>query len=220
MASPARGGTWRLRGAASPPVLERRAVPRPAGAGDGREPVPALPPTASPAEWEREGDYFLERGHFRQAAECFRRAGRADKEAEALALATEEREDWAGALALWTGLRRADRQAPLLDRLGRLGRGRRPLPRGRQEADARLCELRLLEARKPWKEAAAAWEDLGRHADAARCLGARRMRRNASARLTARAAEEAGDPGKAGEFWMEAGDFEAAARCFRARASR
>ena len=25
------------------------------------------------AQWEKEGDYFLERGHWRQAAECFRR---------------------------------------------------------------------------------------------------------------------------------------------------
>ncbi|HEX5714841.1 MAG TPA: hypothetical protein VF179_01705, partial [Thermoanaerobaculia bacterium] len=172
-------------------------------------------PTASPGEWEREGDWFLERGHFRQAAECFRRAGRADREAEALALAAEEREDWAGALALWTGLRRADRQAPLLARLGRLAEAAALYREAGQEAEARLCDIRLLEARKSWKEAAAAWESLGRHVDAARCWEHAGMRRNASL-ASARAAEEAGDPGRAGAFWMEAGDFEAAARGFRA----
>ncbi|MEA2560505.1 MAG: ATP-dependent helicase UvrD/PcrA [Acidobacteriota bacterium] len=172
-------------------------------------------PTASPGEWEREGDWFLERGHFRQAAECFRRAGRSEREAEALALAGEEREDWAGALARWTGLRRADRQAPLLARLGRLAEAAALYREAGLEAEARLCDIRLLEARKSWKEAAAAWESLGRHADAARCWERAGMRRNASV-AAARAAEEAGEPGKAGELWMEAGDFEAAARCFRA----
>jgi hypothetical protein len=172
-------------------------------------------PTASPGEWEREGDWFLERGHFRQAAECFRRAGRADREAEALALAGEEREDWAGALARWTGLRRADRQAPLLARLGRWAEATALYREAGQESEARICDIRLLEARKSWKEAAAAWESLGRHADAARCWEHAGMRRNANAAF-ARAAEEAGEPGKAGAFWMEAGEFEAAARCFRA----
>ena len=172
-------------------------------------------PTASPAEWEREGDWFLGRGHFRQAAECYRRAGRAERKAEALALAAEEREDWDGALALWTGLLRPDRQAPLLARLGRLAEAAALYREAGQEAEARICEIRLLEARKAWKEAAAAWEGLGRHADAARCWERAGMRRNASA-AAARAAEEASEPGRAGELWQEAGDFEAAARGFRA----
>jgi tetratricopeptide (TPR) repeat protein len=172
-------------------------------------------PTASPGEWEKEGDYFLERGHFRQAAECYRRAGRSERETEALALAGEEREDWAGALARWTGLRRSDRQAPLLARLGRLAEAAALYREAGQEAEARLCDIRLLETRRSWKEAATAWESLGRHADAARCWEHAGMRRDAGAAF-ARAAEEAGDPGRAGAFWLEAGDFEAAARCFRA----
>ncbi|MFL6290926.1 MAG: hypothetical protein ACJ759_08545 [Thermoanaerobaculia bacterium] len=172
-------------------------------------------PTASPAEWEREGEYFLERGHFRQAAECYRRAGRPEREAEALALAAEEREDWDGALALWSGLRRSDRQAPLLARLGRFAEAAARYREAGLEGEARICDIRLLEARKAWKEAAAAWEGLGRHADAARAWEQAGMRPNAAA-AGARAAEEAGETGRAGELWLEAGDFEAAARCFRA----
>src|SRR6185295_9206070 len=41
-------------------------------------------PTASPDDWAREGEYFVERGCFRQAAECFRRAGLAEREGTAL----------------------------------------------------------------------------------------------------------------------------------------
>jgi DNA helicase II / ATP-dependent DNA helicase PcrA len=163
-----------------------------------RETVEALPhlfrPTASPAEWEKEGDYFLERGHFRQAAECYRRAARPEQEAEALARADEEREDWIAALARWAGLRRAARQAPLLDRLGRLAEAAASYREAGLEREARACEARLLENRKAWKEAAGAWEALGRYADAARCWE--------------RAAE--------GSRGLEAGDHEAAARCFHA----
>ncbi len=161
-----------------------------------REVAEALPhlfrPTASPAEWEREGKYFLERGHFRQAAECYRRAARPEQEAEALARADEEREDWIAALARWAGLRRAARQAPLLDRLGRLSEAAASYREAGLEREARACEARLLENRKAWKEAAGAWETLGRHADAARCW------------------ERAAEGGRG----LEAGDHEAAARCF------
>ena len=163
-----------------------------------REEVAALAhlfrPTASPAEWEREGDWFLERGHFRQAAECYRRAARPELEAEALARADEEREDWVAALSRWVGLRRAARQAPLLDRLGRLSEAAASYREAGMEREARACEARLLENRKAWREAAGAWEALGRPADAARCW------------------ERAGESGRG----LEAEEYEAAARCFRA----
>ncbi|HEX6861799.1 MAG TPA: hypothetical protein VF414_03230, partial [Thermoanaerobaculia bacterium] len=117
-----------------------------------REAVEALAhlfrPTASPGEWEREGEYFLERGHFRQAAECFRRAARPEREAEALARADEEREDWIAALSRWAGLRRAAQQAPLLDRLGRLAEAAASDREAGLEREARACEARLLENRK------------------------------------------------------------------------
>ncbi|HET9225708.1 MAG TPA: hypothetical protein VFR31_03515 [Thermoanaerobaculia bacterium] len=169
--------------------------------------------TASPGEWEKEGEYFLERGHFRQAAECFRRAGLPAKEAEALALADEERQNWAAALDRWTGLNRPDRQAPLLERLGRLPEAAARYREAGMEREARVSEVRFLEARKFWKEAAAAWEALGLHDDAARAWERAGDRRQSSVAL-ARAAEEAGNP--AGQLWMDAGDFEAAARSFRA----
>ncbi|MFL6290927.1 MAG: hypothetical protein ACJ759_08550, partial [Thermoanaerobaculia bacterium] len=151
-------------------------------------------PTASPGEWEREGDWFLERGHLRQAAECYRRAALPEREAEALARADEEREDWTAALGRWTGLRRAAQQAPLLERLGRLSEAAAAWREAGLQQEARTCEARHLESRKAWKEAAGAWEALGRHADAARCW------------------ERAGESGHA----LEAGEHQAAARSFRA----
>jgi tetratricopeptide (TPR) repeat protein len=171
--------------------------------------------TASPAEWEKEGDYFLEHGHWRQAAECFRRAARSDKETAALACASEAREDLAAALSLWSRLGDAARQAPLLERLGRLPEALTLYRRAGLEREARRCELRLLERDNRWSIAAAGWEEQGLHADAARCWSRAGDDRRALT-AAARASEEEGSWNQAGELWLELGEHEAAVRCFQA----
>ena len=171
--------------------------------------------TASPEEWEQEGEYYLERGHFRQAAECYRRSGRLEKEAAALAHADEEREDWTSALTRWAHLRQAARQAPLLERLGRLPEAAERYREAGLEREAKICEIRLLEGRQAWREAALAWESLGQHSAAARCWKRAGDDRQAGT-ATARAAEEAGDISLAGAAWLEAGEHLEAVRCFRA----
>jgi tetratricopeptide (TPR) repeat protein len=150
-------------------------------------------PTASPGEWAGEGDYFFERGHFRQAAECYRRAGLAERENEALALAGEALEDWAGALERWRSLG--------------------------MEREARLCELRLLERRREWAAAARGWEEAGQFREASRCWERSGDERRGLAAL-ARAAEAEGDWSLAGASWFELGAWEEAARGFRAAGDR
>jgi len=171
--------------------------------------------TASPEAWETEGDFFLARGHFRQAAECFRRAARGDKETEALARADEAREDWASALERWTQLGVPSRQAPLLELLGRLSDA---LPLYRQagmEREARSCEIRLLERAREWAQAAAGWEEEGNLAEAARCWG-RAGDEQRALLAGARGAEAEGLWMQAGEAWLELSNYDAAVRCFRA----
>jgi ATP-dependent DNA helicase UvrD/PcrA len=176
-------------------------------------------PTASPADWAREGDYFRDRGHPLQAAECYRRAGLGEREDEARAVGAEAVEDWAAALAHWTRLGVPAREAPLLERLGRLEEA---LARYRDAGLAgatRVCELRLLESRGTWAQAAAGWEELGRHAAAARCWAEAGEERRALA-AGARSAEAEGEWARAGAAWFELGDHQAAARCFRAAGDR
>lgn len=171
-------------------------------------------PTASPAEWEREGDYFRQRGRFRQAAECYRRAGLPEREMEALALAEEEAENWSGALELWSRLGDIARQAPLLERLGRLEEALFLYRRLGLEQEARICELRLLERRGAWAEAAEGWEKLGLLQEAARGWG-RAGDETRALVAAARAAEERNDWAFAGAAWLELARYEEAARCFR-----
>jgi tetratricopeptide (TPR) repeat protein len=174
-----------------------------------------LRPGATPADWLHEGDYFAERGHFRQAAECFRRAGASDRESESLAHAGEAIGDWRGALDHWTRLGAASREAPLLERLGRLEDAARRYREAGLARDARRCELLQMEGGKAWKEAALGWEELACHADAARCWSQAGDRRRATA-AEAREAEAAGDPAGAGAHWLEIAAWQDAARCFRA----
>lgn len=171
--------------------------------------------TASPAEWEKEGDYFQERGHWRQAAECYRRAARSDKEVAALACASEAREDLVEALALWSRLGDAGRQAPLLERLGRLSEALALYRQAGFEREARRCGLRLLERDSRWAAAAAGWETEGLYADAARCWSRAGDERRALT-AAARACEDEGSWSQAGELWLELEEHEAAVRCFQA----
>src|SRR6185312_12080556 len=171
-------------------------------------------PTASPAEWEREGDYFRQRGRFRQAAECYRRAGLSEREMEVLALAEEESENWSGALELWSRLGDIARQAPLLERLGRLEEALFLYRRLGLEQEARICELRLLERRGAWAEAAEGWEKLGLLQEAARGWG-RAGDETRALVAAARAAEERNDWTFAGAAWLELTLYQEAARCFR-----
>ncbi|MDP9122805.1 MAG: AAA family ATPase, partial [Acidobacteriota bacterium] len=106
--------------------------------------------TASPAEWRREGEYFSARGHPRQAAECYRRAGLLELETEELAKADEARGDWSGALARWTRLGVPAREAPILEHLGRLPEALSRYRAAGLEDEARRCELELLEGRRAW----------------------------------------------------------------------
>jgi DNA helicase-2/ATP-dependent DNA helicase PcrA len=171
--------------------------------------------TASPAEWEACGAELAAAGQQRQAAECFRRAGLAEREAEALAHAAEAEQDWAAALARWQDLGVVAAQAPLLERLGRLAEAAARYRDAGRGADAHRCELLLLERQGDWSAAARGWEALGEDAAAARCFAAAGEPRAAAA-AAARAAEAAGDPRTAAGHWLESGAHAHAARCFAA----
>jgi tetratricopeptide (TPR) repeat protein len=169
--------------------------------------------TATPAEWEREGEYFLDHGHPRQAAECFRRAGSPRREAAALAVADEARGDWTAALERWQGLGETAPQAVLLERLGRWEEASIRYREAGREAEARRCEVLRLESRGAWRLAAAAWEELRDDDAAARCWAAASEPRAAAA-ARQRAAEKAGDWPGAAAGWLALGEFEKARRCF------
>jgi DNA helicase II / ATP-dependent DNA helicase PcrA len=170
--------------------------------------------SASPAEWKKEAEYFFERARFRQAAECYRRAGLDNKETEAHASHAETMEDWAGALHLWERVGRLDRQAALFERLGRLTEAIEAYRKLGQTGTTNRLETLLLEKQGRWAEAAKRWEDEGNSADAVRCY----QRAGQSSRalsLEAAAAELQKDWKRAAECWFAVKSWAPAVRCFR-----
>ncbi|MBI4161762.1 MAG: DEAD/DEAH box helicase, partial [Acidobacteria bacterium] len=75
--------------------------------------------SADPADWLREGEYFLVRGRHRQAAECFRRGNDPSREAECLALHHESAGEPGEAAGMWLSLGRWNRTAQCLETAGR-----------------------------------------------------------------------------------------------------
>jgi len=116
---------------------------------------------SSPAEWERQGDYFLEREHYPAAMECFRHAGAAEKEERAKAFVREAEGAWAEAALLFARHGMAERAAGCYEKAEDF-RSALPLWRvlGRGERAA-LCAVRLLEQDGDWNGAAAAWASMG-----------------------------------------------------------
>lgn len=170
--------------------------------------------SAAPGEWGREGEYFLARARYRQAAECFRRAGDARRESESLArhhevagepaLAAvrwralgetvsaarcfEAAEEWADAAADWTVLGDA------------VGAGR--------------CRARGAEATRRFADAAKEWETIEAWDDAGRCWGSAGNRRR-QIHCLALAADRTGNTDDAARRWEEIGDWDRAATAWR-----
>ena len=170
--------------------------------------------TASPAQWSAEGDYFFKRQRYRQAAECYRRAGSRNQEARANAMFAESHENWAAALRLWQSLGELDPQPPLLERLGRLEEALAVCRTLGREKEAGLIEIRLLEKQNRWADAAARWEQLGDAENAERCHQKAGNRTHAL-KLRATRAEQRSEWADAARCWLELKEFESAARCFK-----
>lgn len=135
---------------------------------------------ASPEEWESEGDYFLARQRFRQAAECFRRAGKPVRERESLAghyasvhafgkaaelylelsMALEAAECYAEAgkhlqaAELFANSAEWGRAAQAFERHSRMKEAADCYTKAGQAEESTRCRLAYFESRKMWKQAA------------------------------------------------------------------
>ena len=170
--------------------------------------------TASPGQWAAEGDYFFKRQRYRQAAECYRRAGSREQEIRASALFAESHENWAEALRLWQSLGDLEPQAPLLERLGRLEEALTIFRTLGRDREAGLIEIRLLEKQNRWADAAGRWEQWGDVENAERCHQKAGNRLHAL-KLRAARSEQRSEWADAARCWLELEEFEPAARCFK-----
>ncbi|HVQ76955.1 MAG TPA: UvrD-helicase domain-containing protein, partial [Candidatus Binatia bacterium] len=151
---------------------------------------------ASPEEWMKEADYFLERGRYRQAAECFRRAGEAHREIECIARHHEQAGEGLLAASRWLEIGRRDRAGRCFEEAGAWSDAGRLWRELGEAVAAQRCEARAAEGARDWAGAATAWEALAAWTDAARCWS-NAGHRTRQLRCLAEAAE-------AEERWLDA----------------
>jgi ATP-dependent DNA helicase UvrD/PcrA len=171
--------------------------------------------SAAPDEWAREADYFLERGRYRQAAECFRRAGDARREAESLARHHEAAGEHVLAAERWRTLGETARAARCFEAGQRWAEAAADWSRLGDEVGPRRCHARLAEVERRWGDAAAGWEAIEAWEDAARCW-AGTGQRNRQVRCLAVAAEKAGRPADAARRWEEIEEWDCAVAAWEA----
>jgi len=171
--------------------------------------------SATPEEWAREGVYFLERGRYRQAAECFRRGGDARREAESLARHHEAAGEPALAAERWRALGETAAAARCFEAAGQWAEAAADWARLADQAGEGRCRARLAEADRRWADAAARWEDLQAWEDAARCWS-NAGQRNHQVRCLAMAAESAGQWAVAARRWEELEEWNRAAAGWQA----
>lgn len=170
--------------------------------------------TAAPDAWRSEAAYYEKRGRFRQAAECFRRAGDASEESRASALGAEATSSWEEALVHWRAIGRGDCSARCLEKLSRYEEAESEYRRAGFEKEADICRARVLESRGHFGEAAELLEKLGDREGAARCW--KRTARGArSQELELELAMESKDWAKAAPLLKALGRRDEAAAAFR-----
>jgi hypothetical protein len=165
--------------------------------------------TGSPADWERQGDYFMDFEHFRAAAECYRNAERPDRMARARALAAEKQKDHASAAEWWGKAGEARRAAESHERAGQPGLAMAIWRKLRDRKRAETCRVLQLELDGHFVEAAEAREQ--RKEPEKAIENWRKARRPGR---EARLWEKLKKPAKAAEAFTKANDFENAARIY------
>ena len=169
---------------------------------------------ASPEEWSKEGTYFLERKRFRQAAECFRRAGDAERQKEAVAAFRESVEDFEQAGTLYQELGQSDRAARCFERAGQHAKAARAYMRAERWREA----AQGFEQAHQFREAADAFRRDGDLQNHRRCLQ-RHLVGERKWLEAARLAHESGDLDDAADLY-DRGGRKKQARELRLRAAR
>ncbi len=156
---------------------------------------------ASPDEWRREGEYFAERERYRQAAECFRRAGDSGREKEMLARYHESIGEHVRAAELYRDMGDRAAAARCFERSGRPEQAAPLYLEIKHWERAAVCFERSGE----FEQAAKAYDRARNKAEAQRCRF-EFYRRTGNWLAAAEIARKSGDRAAAAKFYRRAGD--------------
>ncbi|MEW6441316.1 MAG: UvrD-helicase domain-containing protein [bacterium] len=170
---------------------------------------------STPAEWESQGDYFLERRHYPAAVECYKNANNTEKAeiAEAFALEAGRRHAEAAQLFELHGIR--DRAAENYEKAGLYGPASDLWQALGEGARALTCRILGYEQEGAYERAAEEWEKLGRSEKALE-----NWEKAGSHGRIARYHLARKHYGKAAEAFARAKEYGTAASCYRKAGKR
>ncbi|HXK59905.1 MAG TPA: UvrD-helicase domain-containing protein [Acidobacteriota bacterium] len=165
--------------------------------------------TSSPADWERQGDYFMDFEHYRAAAECYRNADLPQRMAHARALAAEKVKDFETAAGWWDKAGEPRRAAEDYERAGKQGLALPIWQKLGEQERAEDCRLLLLEEEGHFAEAATAREKRKEYEKAIE-----NWRKAGCYDREAKLWEKLKNPAKAVQAYVKARDFQSAAKLY------
>ncbi|MBA7605264.1 hypothetical protein ES703_12394 [subsurface metagenome] len=122
--------------------------------------------TSNPSEWEKQGDYFLEREYFPAALECYKNSGNLKKTEFCRAFVLEQKKDYLEAGKLFEKHQNYLRAAENYERSNNY-EGALPLwEKLKNRKRMKICRIKLYEKKGEYLKAAEEWEKLKNHENA------------------------------------------------------
>ncbi len=115
---------------------------------------------STPAEWERQGDYFSDRGYHKAAYECYKNCGNVEKIEGTYAFVLESEGEYARAAELFERHGIPARAAECYERVARYDSAMALWKKAGDPARAKRCSALLLETRGNFGQAGDEWEKL------------------------------------------------------------
>nr|WP_242072302.1 tetratricopeptide repeat protein [Microcoleus sp. FACHB-68] len=167
-------------------------------------------PTAE--SWRQRGLYYLKAEFYRQAIECFEKAGDILELHKAKAKMLAQQRQYAEAAEMFVELQEWATAAWMFEKVKQWQEAAKCWAKAGNFNKQQLCETYALEAAKLWEEAAEKWEELAQHENAKRCW-LKSSNESQKAKIRAAEFEEKKQWLKASEQYQLAGLFKKAAEC-------
>lgn len=116
---------------------------------------------SSPKDWEKQGDYFFEREHYKAALECYKNSGNTEKTSQAEAYIYEAEKNYIKAAELFEKFKNFEKAALNYELAENYQKSLKIWKLLNREDKAITCRIKIFELNGEYNSAADEWEKLG-----------------------------------------------------------
>lgn len=116
---------------------------------------------SSPKDWEKQGDYFFEREHYKAALECYKNSGNIEKSSQVEAYIYEAEKDYIKAAELFEQFKNFEKAALNYELAENYQKSLKIWKLLNREDRATTCRIKIFELNGEYNNAADEWEKLG-----------------------------------------------------------